>query len=58
MPADYGACPRDLDGTPGGASLAAAHVTGLLALGLETAGTATSILGRAVRFCGRERRTR
>lgn len=57
--ADYGACPRDLDGTPGGASLGAAHVTGLLALGLETAEIdATSILGRAVRFLGRERRTR
>jgi subtilisin family serine protease len=58
-PADYGACPLDLDGTPGGASLAAAHVTGLLALGLETAGAdVTSILSRTVRFRDRERRTR
>lgn len=56
-PADYGACPRNLDGTPGGASLAAAHVSGLLALGLSTADSdADAILGRAVRFRGRERR--
>lgn len=54
--ADYGACARDLDGTPGGASLAAAHVTGLLAVGLATGTDATAILGRAVRFHGRERR--
>jgi subtilisin family serine protease len=58
-PADYGACPRHLDGTPGGASLAAAHVTGLLARGLERADTHVgAILGRAVRFRGRERRHR
>jgi subtilisin family serine protease len=58
-PADYGACPRDLDGTPGGASLAAAHLTGLLAQGLKTAGCdAAAILDRAVRFQGRERRSR
>jgi hypothetical protein len=58
-PADYGACPHDLDGVPGGASLAAAHVTGLLAGGLTTTGTdAAAILGRAVRFHGRERRSR
>jgi len=59
VPADYGACPRDLDGTPGGASLAAAHVTGLLARGLSAArNDAAAILDRAVRFRGRERRTR
>jgi subtilisin family serine protease len=57
-PADYGACARDLDGTQGGASLAAAHVTGILAGGLTTAGDAAAILGRAVRFHGRERRSR
>jgi hypothetical protein len=58
-PADYGACPRDLDGSPGGASLAAAHVTGLLALGLgKTATDAASIFDSAVRFHGRERRSR
>jgi hypothetical protein len=57
VPADYGACVRDLDGTPGGASLAAAHVTGLLAAGLEAAGT-DAVLRRAVRFRERERRRR
>ncbi|HSA79613.1 MAG TPA: S8 family serine peptidase [Geminicoccaceae bacterium] len=57
VPADYGACPRDLDQTPGGASLAAAHVTGLLARGLKTAGTdPVALLSRAVRYHGRERR--
>jgi hypothetical protein len=57
--ADYGACPRRLDGTPGGASLAAAHVTGLLARGLAHAGAdVPTILARAVRFHGRERRHR
>jgi hypothetical protein len=55
-PADYGACARDLDGAPGGASLAAAHVTGLLAHGLSIGTDAAAILGRAVRFHGRERR--
>jgi subtilisin family serine protease len=59
VPADYGACARNLDGRPGGASLAAAHVTGLLAAGLEAAETdATSVLSRAVRFRERERRVR
>jgi hypothetical protein len=59
VPADYGACARDLDGRPGGASLAAAHVTGLLAAGLEAVGTdATAVLGGAVRFRERERRVR
>lgn len=58
-PAAWGACPRDLDGTPGGASLAAAHLTGLLARDLGTAATdASLILGRAVRFHGREHRRR
>jgi subtilisin family serine protease len=58
-PADYGACPCDLKGTPGGASLAAAHLTGLLARGLNPPGSdAAAILSRAVRFQGRERRLR
>jgi subtilisin family serine protease len=58
-PADYGACPRDLEGNPGGASLAAAHLTGLLARGMETPGAdAAAIIGRAVRIQGRERRAR
>jgi subtilisin family serine protease len=57
VPADYGACPRDLDAAPGGASLAAAHVTGLLARGLNTVGIEPiAVLSRAVRFYGRERR--
>lgn len=56
-PADYGACPRNLEGAPGGASIAAAHITGLLARGLATGDAdAAEILGRAVRFLGRERR--
>jgi hypothetical protein len=57
-PADYGACPHDLTGTPGGASLATAHVTGLLARKLA-AGAAGhhAILARAARYIGRERRS-
>jgi Subtilase family len=59
VPADYGACVRDIDGTPGGASLAAAHVTGLLAAALAAAGTdLAAVLGHAVRFRERERRLR
>lgn len=38
-PADYGACPKDLDGTPRGASFAAAHVSGLLAAALAHGAT-------------------
>jgi len=58
-PADYGASVRDADGKPGGASLAAAHVTGLLAAGLEQGETdGTFILSPAVRFRDRERRMR
>jgi hypothetical protein len=58
-PADYGACARDLDGAPGGASLAAAHATGLLARDLGAAGTdAAATLDRVVRYHGRERRWR
>jgi subtilisin family serine protease len=58
-PADYGACPRDLEGTAVGASLAAAHLTGLLARGLDAGEqNAAAILGRAARFHGRERRSR
>jgi hypothetical protein len=56
---DYGACPHGLADTPVGASLAAAHVTGLLAKGLGTVDTNVILtLGRAVCFRGRERRTR
>jgi Subtilase family len=57
VPADYGACARDLDGRPGGASLAAAHVTGLLARDLMSGAGAAAVLERAVRFHGRERRS-
>jgi hypothetical protein len=58
-PADYGACARDLDGAPGGASLAAAHVTGLLARGFDAGEQdVAAILGRSVRYRGRERRWR
>jgi Subtilase family len=56
-PADYGACPRDMSGRPGGASFAAAHVTGLLASHLrETDCAPRALLGRLARFHGRERR--
>jgi hypothetical protein len=56
-PADYGACPHDLTGNPGGASLATAHVTGLLAWKLATgAADPHAILARTARFHGRERR--
>jgi hypothetical protein len=42
---------------PGGASLAAAHVTGLLARGLDAGEQDVSaILGRSVHYRGRERR--
>lgn len=56
-PADYGACPRDLSGAPGGASLATAHLTGLLARGLASgAADPEAALARAIRFHGREHR--
>ena len=56
-PADYGACPNDADGRPGGASFATAHVTGLLASHLsETACEPRALLDRLARFYGRERR--
>lgn len=57
-PADFGACPRGLADQPGGASLATAHVTGLLAGHLE-AGLENPVreLERTARFRGRERRT-
>jgi hypothetical protein len=57
-PADYGACPHDLTGTPGGASLATAHVTGLLARKLAAGAAGRhAILARAARFVGREHRS-
>lgn len=56
-PAHFGGCPHDLTGTPGGASLATAHVTGLLARRLAR-GPADphAVLTGAARFHGRERR--
>lgn len=57
-PADFGACPRGLDGRLGGASLATAHVTGLLAGHLEASlENPVGELERTARFRGRERRT-
>jgi hypothetical protein len=56
-PADYGACPHDADGRLGGASFAAAHVTGLLASHLSKTGCEPrALLDRLARFHGRERR--
>ena len=56
-PADYGASPRDVSGRLGGASFAAAHVTGLLAQHLsETEREPRALLDRLARFYGREQR--
>ncbi len=58
-PADYGASPRALDGTLGGASFAVAHITGMLArelLSAGTGGTVRSLLDPLARYHGRERR--
>ena len=56
-PADYGACPQDTEGRPGGASFAAAHVTGLLACHLSgSEHGARVLLDRLARIHGRERR--
>ena len=56
-PADYGACPRDMSGRPGGASFAAAHVTGLLASHLRGSDCAPrTLLDRLARLQGREQR--
>lgn len=56
-PADYGACPADVDGRPGGASFAAARLTGLLASRLsESEGDPRALLDALARFHGRERR--
>jgi len=56
-PADYGACPRTLDGRPGGASLAVAHLTGILARQLgDASGDPRALLDGLARFHGRERR--
>jgi subtilisin family serine protease len=56
-PADYGASPRDVGGRLGGASFAAAHVTGLLAQHLsETEREPRALLDRLARFYGREQR--
>ena len=56
-PADYGACPKDMGGRLGGASFAAAHVTGLLASRLsEPDHDPRDLLDRLARLQGRERR--
>ena len=56
-PADYGACPRDMGGRPGGASFAVAHLTGLLASHLSEADhDPRALLDRLAGFRGRERR--
>ena len=56
-PADYGACPADVDGRPGGASFAAARLTGLLASRLsESESDPRALLDALARFHGRERR--
>ncbi len=56
-PADYGACPHALDGAPGGASFATAHVTGLLARALAAGETAPrAVLDRLARYHSREHR--
>jgi hypothetical protein len=57
MPADYGACPKDLDGSPRGASCATAHVTGMLASAIGRGETEPrAILDALARHHGRERR--
>jgi hypothetical protein len=56
-PADFGACPRGLDGKAGGASFAVGHVSGLLAAGLAKADVnPTAELERLARFHGPEQR--
>jgi subtilisin family serine protease len=56
-PADYGACPRDMEGRYGGASLAAAHLTGLLARLLSQIDREPrALLDQLARYHGRERR--
>jgi subtilisin family serine protease len=55
-PADFGACPRGLDGEAGGASFATGHVSGLLAAGLAGDVDPATELQRLARFHGPERR--
>jgi hypothetical protein len=56
-PADFGACPRALDGKSGGASLAVGHVTGILAAQLARGRIEPrAVLERRARFHGPERR--
>lgn len=56
-PADYGACPQSTEGRSGGASFAAAHLTGLLARHLsEIDRDPRALLEQLARFHGRERR--
>jgi hypothetical protein len=59
-PANLGASPCDAAGRPGGASLAVAHVAGLLAARLAQAAdpaAALAELRRAARYRGPERRS-
>lgn len=58
-PADYGACPNDSEGRPGGASLASAHLTGHLAhaMARDPAANPRELLDRIATYGGRERRT-
>jgi subtilisin family serine protease len=56
-PADYGACPQDMEGRHGGASFAAAHLTGLLACHLSQIDREPrALLDQLARYHGRERR--
>ena len=56
-PADFGACPRGLEGEAGGASFAVGHVSGLLAARLATGWLdPRAELARLARFHGPERR--
>ena len=56
-PADFGACPRALDGEVGGASFAVGHASGLLAARLtDGRGEPEAELARLARFHGPERR--
>jgi subtilisin family serine protease len=56
-PADFGACPRGMDGEAGGASFAVGHVSGLLAARLADGRVDPQAeLARLARFHGPERR--
>jgi Subtilase family len=55
-PADFGACPRGLEGTSGGASFATGHVSGLIAGRLGSSAGPGTELEKLARFHGPERR--